>query len=102
MPTEGFITFEQLTTFPTQVYAVLLITQAVKALRPQIGTYWLRFTAFFVGIDVALAVTLLAGAWTWQALLLAPMNGLIVALTAMKTAEFIKGVGNGGASSPAP
>ena len=99
-PSSSFITFEQLSTFPTQVYAVLLLTQAVKAFWPTITPYALRLTALLVAVDIALGVTFLTGPRTWQAAFLAPLNSIIVWLSALKTAEFIKGTGSSQPPSP--
>lgn len=97
----SFITFEQLSTFPTQVGMILLLTHAVKAVRPQITTYWLRATAIGFGAYLALLVTVLNGGATWQTLAVAPLNGIIVSFTAMKSAEMLKGR-NGSSKPPTP
>ena len=102
---EGFITFEQLQTFPVQVFVVLLLTHVLKAMRPALDAYWLRFTAVVVGIAVSVGVALVSGPVTWQILLMAPLNGVIVSFFAIKTKEFLAGsTGNGlpGPLFPAP
>lgn len=88
---EGFITIDQLKTFAGQLLVVTAIIQAVKASYPTISTYLLRLSAILAAIGVNIAVGVYLGAGGWLATyLLAPMNGLFVALAAMKATELIK------------
>lgn len=93
---DDFITVDQLKTFPGQLLAVLFLVQAVKATVPKIPTYWLRLASVVAAIGVNLSVSVYMGAGGWLATyLMAPLNGLVVALAAMKSSELIKGDQNG-------
>ena len=88
----GFITFDQLKTFAGQLFAVTAIGQVVKSSYPAISTYLLRAVvlAAAIGVNVGVALSLGAGGWL-STYLMAPLNGLMVALAAMKASELIKG-----------
>ena len=97
---DGFITFEQLRTFAGQLLVVTMIAQAIKSSYPAISTYLLRLSVILAAMGVNVAVAISMGATLWiSTYLLAPVNGLMVALAAMKAAELIKGEKNG---EPAP
>lgn len=99
MDPNAFVTFDQLKTFMGQLAAVLIVGQALRAAMPTITTYALRLTvigsATFLNIIIGLLDAALVGGLGWVDLgmifLMAPLNGLIVALAAMKAAEFVKG-----------
>ena len=90
MEPTSFITLDTLKTMAGQVLAVVMFTQMVKSTWPTLSTYDLRAIAVMVGIA-------LHGALQWHAGLplsgyaLTLMNGIGVALAAMKAAELIKG-----------
>lgn len=87
---EAFMTLEMLRSFSGQVAAVLLVTQLCKSAVPALATYWLRFVAVGTGILVHGMMAWSAG-WTPPMYLLGVMNGVVVAMAAMKAAELIKG-----------
>ena len=93
---DGFMTFDQLKTFAGQLLVVTAIAQALKSSYPTISTYLLRLAVVLaaIGVNVAVAVSVGAGGWL-STYLLAPINGLMVALAAMKASELIKGDKNG-------
>ena len=86
----AFMTLETLKTLMGQVTAVVLATQAVKSAVPRLANYWIRLVAVMVGIGVQLGLG-------WQSEMppsswvLASLNGTLVAMVAMKSAEFLKG-----------
>lgn len=86
----AFMTLEQLSSFSGQVMIVMMLTQAVKSAVPTILVYPLRLVAVVCGVA-------LHGMLVWRAdmplvaYVLAFVNGLIVAMVAMKSAEMIKG-----------
>lgn len=86
----AFMTLETLKTLMGQVTAVVLVTQAVKSAVPRLTNYWIRLVAVAVGIGVQLGLS-----WQSQmppeAWVLASLNGTLVAMVAMKSAEFLKG-----------
>ena len=89
MEPSAFITLDTLKTLAGQVLAVGMLTQAVKSAVPTLSTYWLRLVCVAGGIA-------LQGVLSWHAGMGAPayalsaINGAMVALTAMKGAEFLK------------
>ena len=90
MEPSAFITLDTLKTLAGQVLAVGMLTQAVKSAVPTLSTYWLRLVCVTGGIA-------LQGVLSWQAGMgaaayaLAAINGALVATSAMKMAELIKG-----------
>lgn len=89
---DGFITIDQLKSFAGQLLVVTAIVQAIKASYPTISTYLLRLSAVLAAIGVNIAMALYLGGGGWLATyLLAPLNGLLVALASMKSVELIKG-----------
>lgn len=94
MEPSTFMTLETLKTLAGQVLAVGLFTQMLKASVPNLSTYLIRLAS--VVIAVTLQVVLI-----WQsemrasAYALAVINGALVAASAMKAAEMIKGDKNG-------
>lgn len=94
MEPSTFMTLETLKTLAGQVLAVGLFTQMLKASVPNLSTYLIRLAA--VVIAVTLQILLI-----WQsemrasAYALAVINGALVAASAMKAAEMIKGDRNG-------
>ena len=86
----AFITLDTLKTLAGQVLAVGMVTQAVRSAAPTLSTYTLRL----VCVTTAIA---LQGILSWHAGMGAPayalavLNGAMVALSAMKAAEFVKG-----------
>ena len=94
MEPDTFMTLETLKTLAGQVLAVGLFTQMLKASVPNLSTYLIRLAS--VVIAVTLQVVLI-----WQsemrasAYALAVINGALVAASAMKAAEMIKGDKNG-------
>ena len=97
---EGFITFDQLKTFAGQLFVVTAIGQTIKSAYPAISTYLLRAAVVVaaIGVNVGVAVSLGGSGWL-STYLLAPINGLMVALAAMQAAQLIKGDKN---DSPPP
>lgn len=99
MDPNAFVNFDHLKTFAGQLAAVLAVGQAIRAARPAITTYALRLAVVLSAVVLNIAVSLLAAVnWSdayWRdagmILLMAPLNGLAVALAAMKAAEFFKG-----------
>jgi hypothetical protein len=87
---DQFMTAQYLATMAGQVYVVLLVTQAVRAAAPTLSTYYLRMAAMLAGVGFHAGM-----AWvpTWRLAdyIVAAVNGVAVAFTAMKTAELIKG-----------
>lgn len=89
LPSE-FFTLAELKGFAGQVMVVVMLTQVVKSAVPTLTIYWIRLVAICtgVGLQVGLAAILGGG---WASYLLAPINGALVAFSAMKAAEFLKG-----------
>ena len=94
-----FLTLDVLKTPLGQVTAVVLITQVVRASARSVSTYMLRLVAVATGIAIHAGLVWQASAGP-SAYVLAIANGALVAVTAMKTAELIKGdrTNGGGAS----
>lgn len=95
----AFITAETLRTLAGQVMAVIIVVRIVKAALPDASTYWLRASAILSGITVhELAV--------WQRGMpaidyaLAGVNGMLVALTAMKCVEMLRQTDEGDGKAP--
>jgi len=90
MEPTAFLTLEVLRSLAGQVMAVMMVTQVVKAAAPALSTYTLRLVCVVTGIVVH-------GVLVWQAgmapagYVLALANGALVAMSAMKAAELIKG-----------
>jgi hypothetical protein len=86
----AFLSLETLRSLAGQVMVVMMVTQAVKSAAPRLNVYFLRMAAVLTGIAVH-------GALVWQAgmppaaYLLALANGTLVALSAMKSSEMLKG-----------
>lgn len=105
MDPNAFVTFDQLKSFTGQIAAVLAIGQTIWAAWPGLSTYRLRLAVVLSAVCLnaivgALDATIV-NAWAWRDFgmiaLMAPVNGLVVALAAMKVAEFLKS-----ASRPRP
>lgn len=85
-----FMTLETLNTLAGQILAVGMITQVVKASVPRLDAYWLRCVAIVSGITIHMALVWNSG-MDISYYVLAVANGTLVALAAMKAAEFVKG-----------
>lgn len=84
----AFLTLEQLKTFAGQVAIVLTATRMVSSIVPRAPWIRLRVAAVLFGIVVHGAITWEPGLWLDPSLvLLTVVNGTIIALVAMKTAE---------------
>lgn len=89
LPT-AFFTLDQLQTLMGQVTVVILMTQLVKSAVPRLPTYYLRLVAVISAIAIQVGLVAVGGG-PLSAYALAPINGAMVALSAMKAAELIKG-----------
>lgn len=82
-------TFALLATPAGMVAAVLVVTELVKQVIPEVAVQTVRIIALVVGIAVALTVAWLTGADA-TAWVVAPLNGALAALAAMKVQETVK------------
>ena len=90
IPFGTFVTLDTLKTLAGQVGVVLVVTQGFKMLTPESVDIWNRCVAIGVGITIQLLLVATNGSDPAH-YFLASVNGLLVALTAMKGAEMIKG-----------
>lgn len=90
---EEFLTLEAMKTWAGQGVTIALLTEAIKRIarwqdRPERDA-WVQLTA--VALGIALQVTFVAWGLGPRAYVLGVINGVGVALAAMKGAEFVKG-----------
>ena len=85
-----FLTLETLKTLAGQVMAVGMVTQVVKASFPILSTYLLRLSCVVTAIVLHLVLVWQSG-MTISAYALASLNGVLIAMSAMKAAELVKG-----------
>ena len=90
IPFGTFVTLSTLKTLAGQVGVVLVVTQGFKMLTPESIDVWNRCVAIIIGIAIQLLLVAADGSDPTH-YFLAFVNGLLVALTAMKGAEMIKG-----------
>ena len=89
-PPDTFLTIATLKSLAGQVGAVLLLTQVAKQAWPTLPTYYLRLIAVGTAIVIHGVLNWHAGMFA-DDYILSGLNGMLVALTAMKAAEFLKG-----------
>lgn len=85
-----FLTVEALNTIAGQTMVVGMVTQAVKSFVPTLTIYRIRAVAIVSGIAIHSGLVWKAG-MDMDAYILALVNGILVAMSAMKMAEMIKG-----------
>ena len=90
MEPSAFLTLDTLKTLAGQVLAVGMLTQAVKSAVPTLSTYLLRLVCVAAGIALQGVLSWHAGMGA-PAYALATFNGMLVATSAMKLAELVKG-----------
>ncbi len=88
---DQFFTVETLTTLGGQVLAIGIVTQVVKMLLaiplPEVPNWITQLVA--VSCGVALQLVFAPGGWGAAPVFAKVLNGLLVAMTAMKGAEFV-------------